>query len=167
MSFRSVVRRELDVLVELGEPFDRLVRHAVLVLEDAAHPMPGRHQERLDADLAADQVLRLLDALRRVDEHEAVAEAPVQEHRQRGDRHALVARHDVGRARRLRHVEVAVADEAPVPRRRIHVGEHGEVDAVRLDLALLEGAHDLVVAAREGERDFLGMAGSEAGLRAQ
>ena len=56
-------RRELDVLVELGEPFDRFVRHAVFVLEDAAQPMDGGDQERLDADLLADQVGRLLDAL--------------------------------------------------------------------------------------------------------
>ena len=94
--------------------------------------------------------------LRRVDEHEAVAEPPVQEHRDRGDRHALVAGHDVGGARCLGHVEIALADEAPVPRRRIHVGQDGQVDAVRLDLALLEGAHDLVVAAGEGDRDFAG-----------
>ena len=39
--------------------------------------------------------------------------------------------------------------------RRIHVGEDGEVDAVRLDLAVLERAHDLVVAAGERQGNFL------------
>ena len=52
-------RREVDVLVELGEPMDRFVRHAVFVLEDAAQPMDGGHEKRFDADLAPDQVLRL------------------------------------------------------------------------------------------------------------
>ena len=31
-------RREIDVLIKLAEPLDRFVRHAVIVLEDAAHP---------------------------------------------------------------------------------------------------------------------------------
>src|SRR5262245_56418040 len=44
-------RREIDVLVELTEPLDRFVRHAVVVLEDAAHPQPGGEQVALGADL--------------------------------------------------------------------------------------------------------------------
>ena len=132
---------------------DRFVRHAVFVLEDAAQPVDRGDQERLDADLAADQVGGLGDALAGVDEDEAVAEAAMQEDRQRAERQALVARDDVGRARDLGDVEIAVAQEAPVPRRRIHRGQNGEVDAVGLDRALLQRAHDLVVAAGERQRN--------------
>src|SRR5262249_44821045 len=74
-------RLELDRLVEFRHPFDRLLRHAVFVLEDAAHPDDGGGLELLDADLLADQVGRLADALAGVDEHEAVTEAAMQEHR--------------------------------------------------------------------------------------
>ena len=42
-----------------------------------------------------------------------------------------------------------------MPRGRIHVGQDGEIDAVRLDRALLERAHDLVVAAGQRQGDFL------------
>ena len=37
-------------------------------------------------------------------------------------------------------------------RRRIHVGQHSEVDAVDLDLALEQGADELVIAASQGKR---------------
>ena len=148
-------RREVDVLVELGDPFDRGMRHAVFLFQQPAHPVDRGDEERLDADAAADQVGRLLDPLRRIDEHEAVAEAAMQEHRQRTHRPVLAAGDDVGRRRGLRHVEVAVAQEAPMPGRRIHVGEHGEVDAVRLHRPLLERAGDLVIAAGERDGDVL------------
>ena len=45
----------------------------------------------------------------------------------------LVPRDDVGRTGRLGHVEMALAQKAPVPRSRVHVGQDGEVDAVGLD----------------------------------
>ena len=38
-----------------------------------------------------------------------------------------------------------------MPRGRIHVGEDVEIDPFRLDLTVGEGAHDLVIAAGEGE----------------
>ena len=147
-------RREIDVLVELGEPFDRFVRHAVFVLEDAAHPVDRGDQERLDADLLADQVGRLLDALGGVDEDEAVAEAAVQEHRDGGDRHALVARHDVGRAGGLGDVEMAPSRR----KRQCRVVESMSVRMVRsmpsgATDAVLERAHDLVVAAGQRQGD--------------
>ena len=122
---------------------------AVFVLQDAAQPQAGGGLEGLQPDLAADQVGRLLNALAGVDEDEAVAEAAMQEHRQRRKRLLLVARHQVGRGRALRHVEIAVAQEAPVARGGIHLGEHGELDAVGLDGAFIKRADDLVIAAGE------------------
>jgi len=87
-------RRELDRLVELGEPFDRAWRHPVFVLEDAAHPDAGGRLELLDPDPPPDQVLGLPDALAGIDEHEAVAETPMQEDRNGAGDETLVARHD-------------------------------------------------------------------------
>ena len=66
----------------------------------------GGGLELLHADLLADQVGRLLDALAGVDEDEAVAEAPMQEHRDGGDGKSLVARHEIGRARDFGDVEI-------------------------------------------------------------
>ena len=145
---------EFDVLIEFREPFDRFMRHAVFVLEDAAHPMAGRDQVRFDPDPAADQIGRLLDSLLGIDEDEAMAEAAMQKDRQCGQRHALVARHDIGGAGGFGHVEVAVTDETPVPRGRVHVGEDCQFNAVGLDHSFLERAHDFVVAASKRERNF-------------
>src|SRR5215467_8255059 len=87
----------------------------------------------------------------------------MQKDRQRGDGLALVPGDDVGGGRGLGHVEVAVADETPVPRGRIHLGQYGQVDAVGRDFALLERADDLVVPASEGERNLLGHVGLSLG----
>src|ERR1043166_8950444 len=61
-------RGEVDGLVELAHPFDRIRRHAVFAFEDAAHPDDGGGLELLEADALADQILRRLYALAGVDE---------------------------------------------------------------------------------------------------
>src|SRR5262245_3409915 len=144
-------RREIDVLVELTEPLDRFVRHAVIVLEDAAHPQAGGEQITLSADLAADKVGRLADALRRIDEDKAMTEAAMGKNRNRAERKILIPRRHVTRARHLGEIELAAAQKPPVPRRRSHIGQHREVDPLRAYAAFLQGAHDLVIAAGEGE----------------
>ena len=145
---------DIDVVIEFGDPLDAVQRHAIFVLEDAAHPQHGAGHQRLHADLAALQVGGLVDALGGVDEHEAVAEAAMQEHRNGAERPVVVARREIRRARDLGHVEFAVAQEAPVARRRIHVGEYGEIDAVDRDPAADQRTHDLVVAAGQREAQF-------------
>ena len=144
-------RLEVDVLVELGDPFDGRVRNAVFLLEDAAQPQDRGDLIGLHGDPLADQVLGPVDALRGVDEGEAVAEAAVQEHRDRVERHVLVAGDDVGRARNLGDVELAIAQEPPVPRGGIGRGDHRQLDAVGLHGAFLQRANDLVVATAERE----------------
>ena len=114
-------------------------RHAVFVLQDAAHPQHRGGHQRLDADLAAVQVGGLGDALAGIDEHEAVAEAAMQEHRDGADRPVVVARGEIGRGRDFGDVEFVVAQETPMPRRRIHVGQDGEIDAVDLHRAVING----------------------------
>ncbi len=78
----------------------------------------------------------------------------MQEHRDGGERHALVALHEIGADIGLAHVELGLARHAPVALARPHVGEDDELETVGLDHAFLERAHDLVVAARDGELDL-------------
>src|SRR5215831_14045730 len=127
------------------------VRHAVIVLEDAAHPQPGGEQVALGADLAADEVGRLADALRGIDEDEAMTEATMGKNGNRAERKILIPCRHVTRARHLSEIELAAAQEPPVPRRRSHIGEHRELDPLRAYAAFLQGAHNLVIAAGEGE----------------
>ena len=143
---------ERDVLLALDHPGDRLVRHAVMLLQDAAHPEIAGRLEIGAADALADQVLRLADAGIGVDEDEAVAEAAMQEHRQRGERLALVARHEIGadieladdRTRCARAMRQCRSRE-PMPVSTI------EFDAVDLDQPFLERLDDLVVAGGKGQ----------------
>jgi hypothetical protein len=53
-----------------------------------------------------------------------------------------------------------------MPRRRVHVGEDGEVDAVDLDLSPQQGPDDFVVTAGECEIEFLGHADSNLSVMA-
>src|SRR5262249_40057027 len=101
-------------------------------------------------------ILRRRDALGRVDKDEAVPKATVQKHRDGDERMTAVARGEIARGGDFCSVEVLVAQKAPVTGRRVHGGQHGQVDAVSLDRAVLEGAHDLVVAAGERQRNILG-----------
>jgi hypothetical protein len=71
----------------------------------------------------------------------------VQEDRNGVDGNALIARDQIRGARHLGHVELAIAQEAPMPRARIHSREHIEVDTIGLDRPVHECAHDLVLAA--------------------
>ena len=144
-------RRELEILAALDHPGALPVRHAVIFFQNAAHPDVGSGLKIGAADLFADQILRLADAGLGVDEDKAVAEAPVQEHRNRGQRLAAVARHVIAADIDLADVELGLARHAPVPLARAHAGEHHELDAVGLHGAVRERAHDLVVAAGNGE----------------
>jgi hypothetical protein len=84
---------------------------------------------------------------------------PWRKRRDGAERQVLVARRDVARARDLGDVELAPAQEPPVPRRRRHVGQHRELNPFRTHDAFLQGAHDLVVAAGEGQLELSGHVG--------
>ena len=144
-------RRELEILAALDDPGALAVRHAVIFLQNAAHPDVGGGLEIGAADLLADQVFRLADAGLGVDEDKAVAEAPVQKHRDRGQRLAAVARHVIAADIDLADVELGLARHAPVALARAHAGQHHELDAVGLHGAVAERAHNLVVAAGDGQ----------------
>ena len=87
----------------------------------------------------------------RVDEHKAVAETAVHEHRDRRQIVALVDGDEIGADVLLADVEFVLAGEPPVPLARAHVGEEDELDAVGLDQPFLERARDVVIAAGDGE----------------
>ena len=125
---------ELKGFVKFADPFDGFERHAVFMLQDAAHPDDRGRLELLEPDPAAGEIGRAADALLRVDEDEAVTKAAVQENRKRVERQALIARDQIRRARHLRDIKFLVAQEAPMARRRVHLGQHVQVDAIRPDL---------------------------------
>jgi len=76
-----------------------------------------------------------------------VTKTPVQEHRDRGERRATLAFHEIGADICLADVEFGPARHAPVTLARAHTCEHDELQAVRGNRAVLERANDLVVAA--------------------
>ena len=146
---------DFDVVLDLRNPLDAVQRHAVFVLENAAHPEHGAGHQCLHTDLAAFQIGGLADALGGVDEHEAVPEPAMQEYRNGAEWHVVVTRREIGRTRQLGDVEFAAVQETPVPRRRIHVGEDGQIDAVDLDFFIQKRTDDFIVTAGECECEFL------------
>src|SRR5262249_56534314 len=95
----------------------------------------------------ADQLLRRANAGRGVDEEKPVAKASVQKDGNRGEWRATVALHEIGADVGLADIEFGTPRHAPVPLARAHAGEHDELEAVSGNRAVLERAHDLVVAA--------------------
>src|SRR6185295_16108209 len=144
---------EGDVFFFLAPPLDALELDAVVVLQDAAHPEAGGILQGVEADALAVEVGGLLDAAVGALHDVAVAEAPVWEHRNRGERGALVAGHEVGDERELADVEFLVAQHAPVALGRGH-GEGVELDARRARGAVDQGAQQVVIAACERELEL-------------
>ena len=144
-------RLERDVLAALDQPSNAPVRNAVMLLQNAAHPDVGCRLEIRTADRLADQVLGRRDACTGVDEDEAVAEAAMQEDRDRRQCRALVACHEVGADVLLADVEFVLASHAPVALARPHVGEKDQIEPVGLDGAFDQRLDDVVVAAGDGE----------------
>jgi hypothetical protein len=70
-------------------------RDAIIVFQDSPHPHAGGEQIALGADGSADEIDGLFDSFRRVDEDEAVTEAPVRKNRDRAERKIAIARCDV------------------------------------------------------------------------
>ena len=148
---RSLGGVNYEIFAAFDDPGALPVRHAVIFLQNAAHPDVGSRLEIGAADLLADEILRLADAGFGVDEDKAVAEAPVQKHRDRGQRLAAVARHVITADIDLADVELGLARHAPVPLARAHAGEHDKLDTVGLHGAVAQRTHDLVVAAGDGQ----------------
>ena len=125
-----------------------------MLVENAAYPDAGGRLEIGAADHFAVEILRRLDAGRRIDEDEAVAEAAMQEHRNGGERLALVADHEIGADIFLADVEFVLAAHAPMALARPHIGEEDEFEAIGLHRTLLERAHDVVIAAGDRQSQF-------------
>src|SRR3974390_2968856 len=79
----------------------------------------------------------------------------MQEHRYGAKRQGIVARGEIGGGGTFRNVEFAVVDKTPMARGRIHVSEDGEIDAINVDAAVDQRAHDLVITAGKSERQSL------------
>src|SRR6266849_9183882 len=119
----------------------------MVLLEVPAHPVIRRRAQRAAADAPADQVGRLRDALRLVEIDEAEAETAMQEHRDRGEVVApTVLLHHVRAAVELVDVARVALRHLVVDRARAGIVGDGELDTLGLHRAVLQGAHDLVVA---------------------
>src|SRR5262245_43008936 len=125
-----------------------------MLLQDAAHPDVGGRLEIGAADALAHEILRATDAGVAVDEHKAVAEAPMHENRDGGERMPLVARHEIGADILLAHIELVASRQPPVTLARSHAGEQDELDPVGRNGAVLERTHDLIIAAGDGEPEL-------------
>ena len=63
---------------------------------------------------------------------------------------SLVLGGDIGGATDLPDIEILIAQETPMTRSGIHIREHIELYAVRLDRTLLQRSNDLIVATCKG-----------------
>ena len=144
-----------DVLIELLVPVDGAVRHAIFVFQNPFHPEDGGDLPVLDAHLLANQILGFFDPGIGVDEDKAVPEPAVQEHRQGLERKPLILGHQIGRTRRLGHVEILVVVKPPVPRGRIHIGQHRQIDTIGLDRAIHQGPCNFIFATGQRQGNFL------------
>src|SRR5208282_6577854 len=76
--------------------------------------------------------------------------------RYRSEREALIERREISGAGDFGNIEFAIAQEPPMARGGIHIGQDREVDPVGSNDAFLQGADDLVVAAGECQRNISG-----------
>ena len=151
----QIIRRyEFDIFVDFRKPFAALMRHAIFMFQNATQPEDRRDLIGFHADLFADEIFGRFNALVRIDEDEAVAEAAMQEDGQRIDRKTLIARDEIGRGGEFGHIKLAIAQKAPMPCRGILLGHHGELNAIGLDRALFDRAHDFIIAAGHCEMDI-------------
>src|SRR5262249_45994486 len=128
-----------------------VMRCAVVLLENAAHPyIAGGEKGRAPEPLAG-KIGRRLNSLMRIDEHKAVPETPMQKYRQRQPRVVAVMRGEIGGGVELAQIKFLTMTHAVMTLAGAHAGEHNEVDAVGLDRAVGERAHEVVAAGREGE----------------
>ena len=102
------------------------------------------------ADLLADQILRLLDALVGVDVDRRMGEQPDRIDRNGDERRiVLVQRVEIEGQPQLGGFELALAHHAVEGRRRKRV-VIGEIDALGLDAAVHQRARAIVIPARQG-----------------
>src|SRR5262245_61572748 len=136
-------------------PADFSELDAVFVLQQATDPDRGTHRVERHADAPAFEVLRRADARLAVEEDESVAEDAGREGGD-GDERTLPGPEtaDEFRARHFRRVEFELAAHAVENVARLVVGEEGEVDAVRTNLAGIEAQHAVIEAAGECQREL-------------
>jgi len=132
-------------------PFDLGQIDAEIVLHQAADEQRGGLGVERHADALAFQILGRFDELA-VDHDEAVAEHPRRKRRQRRERQLLGGEAaDIFGTRHLAGVELQPIGHAVENFARIVHHQEIEIDALRLNVAGVEGEHAVVEAA--GERD--------------
>ena len=141
------------MLVVGRNPRDLVQVHAVLGLQDAARPKPGRDRvAAVDPDLAALQVLWLPDSGLLVVEDRPVVEVAGHEHRDGGERLVVGAGADIGRERHLADVVFQPPAHSPHGRHDLVDRNVVECRPARGHSAVLEGLGQSVVAKGDGQR---------------
>jgi hypothetical protein len=102
----------------------------------------------------ADRIPRRLDARIDMDERKALPEAGVEKQRNRGQRLAVVSRHETGTDLELADIELAVARHAPVALSRTVAGGKHDLETICFDRLLFERAEDLLIADGHGDSNF-------------
>ncbi len=120
-----------------------------MLLENAAQPDIARRLEVRSADPFADQIFRRLDAGVEIHEGEAVTKATVKKYRNRRQRVAVIARHEIAADIELADIEFLIARHAPVALARAVAGQHHEIETVRFHRAFFQRADDLIIAHRD------------------
>src|SRR6266849_3497229 len=84
-------RHKFYCLVQLAKPLDRVQRHAVFMLQDAAHPDDGSGLKLFDTDFPVSEIARSAYTLGAVDKNESVAEPAMKKDRDGIYRQIMVA----------------------------------------------------------------------------
>src|SRR4029079_12983727 len=138
-------------LLATGGVGHRIDWHTVMLVENASDPYARGELELWRRNPLAAQIRRHGDTRVRIDVDAAVPEHPRCEHRERDERARVgVERRNIVGERHLRDVEFAVPQH-PEERFLHRQPKVGEVDAVRMDAAVLERASAVVVTAGEGK----------------
>src|SRR3989442_15994704 len=103
------------------------MRHLELMLENTPNPKITYNGEVTQPHFFTDQVCGFMNALARVDEGEAVAEAPMEEDRDGDKRLAAELSGQIVRHGELCDIELALSDHAPVADFRGHICQGGKL----------------------------------------
>src|SRR6185437_1032570 len=132
------------------------MRRAML-FEMAAHPIGGGGADAAAADTASREVGGPPDSLVGVDIDEAVAEAAMQEYRDRGDVLApMRLLHDVMAAIVLVDIAAFAMRDLVMDAASARIAADHQLDTFRLHGAVLQRAHDLIAAGHHGEAQLAG-----------
>src|SRR6266850_3485736 len=109
-------RHKFYCLVQLAKPLDRVQRHPVFMLQDAAHPHDGGGLKLFDTDFPANEIAGSAYTLGGVDENESMAKPAMRKDRNGIYWYKQKTAYEIGRTRDFRGIKFPVSQKAPMPR---------------------------------------------------